>query len=261
MNMNGKVVVITGASGGLGAQIAHDAASRGARPVLVARSIEKLASVKASIEQQWQVSPLLYSLDVGSLDEVKKVFSEITETVSVDVLINNAGYGVFDYFVEADLRDLAGMFQTNVMGLMACTQAVLPQMMKKRRGHIINIASQAGKISTPKSSGYAASKHAVLGFSNGLRMELADSGIHVTTVNPGPIATNFFSIADKSGTYEKNIKKWMLSPEFVSGKIISAIERPVREINLPAWMNMGSTLYQLFPRLVERLGGNAFKQK
>ncbi|MDN4074661.1 MULTISPECIES: SDR family NAD(P)-dependent oxidoreductase [Fictibacillus] len=259
--LKGKTVVITGASGGLGAQLAHDAASLGAQLVLVSRNMEKLAAVKNNLKETFNVDALIYTLDVGNIEEVKAVFEEIIRTVSVDVLINNAGYGIFDYFVDADLNDLSGMLQTNVVGLMACTQSVLPQMIERRSGHIINIASQAGKISTPKSSGYAASKHAVLGFSNGLRMELADSGIQVTTVNPGPIETNFFSIADKSGTYEKNVKRWMLSPEYVSNRIISAIGRPVREINLPRWMNAGSTLYQLFPRLVEKLGGNAFKQK
>ncbi|WP_062235169.1 SDR family NAD(P)-dependent oxidoreductase [Fictibacillus sp. FJAT-27399] len=259
--LKGKTVVITGASGGLGARIAFDAASLGAKPVLIARSLDKLVNVKKDLKEHFEVEALIYSLDVSNAEEVKAVFAEITRTVSVDVLINNAGFGIFDYFIDADLNDLSCMLQTNVVGLMACTQAVLPQMLERRSGHIINIASQAGKISTPKSTGYAASKHAVLGFSNGLRMELADSGIWVTAVNPGPIETNFFSIADKSGSYEKNIKKWMLSPEYVSRKIISAIGRPVREINLPLWMNAGSTLYQLFPRLVEKLGGNAFKQK
>ncbi|WHY70349.1 SDR family NAD(P)-dependent oxidoreductase [Fictibacillus enclensis] len=256
-----KVIVITGASGGLGAQVALDAARMGAHLVLIARNKEKLEHIKEKIKAEGNREPVIHQLDVGITEDVSRVFHEITSDLQIDVLINNAGFGIFDYFVDADLKDLSGMMQTNVIGLMACTQAVLPQMISRGSGHIINIASQAGKISTPKSSGYAASKHAVLGFSNGLRMEIAESGIHVTTVNPGPIETNFFSIADKSGSYEGNIKKWMLSPEYVSKKILSAVGRPVREINLPGWMNAGSKLYQMFPRLVEKLAGNAFKQK
>lgn len=83
------------------------------------------------------------------------------------------------------------MFDVNVLGLIACTQQVLPSMLATKGGHIINIASQAGKIATPKSSTYSATKHAVLGYSNSLRMEVAPQGVYITTVNPGPIETNF----------------------------------------------------------------------
>ena len=99
-------------------------------------------------------------------------------------------------------------------------------MLKENKGHIINIASQAGKLATPKSSGYSASKHAVLGFTNSLRMELAKTDIYVTAVNPGPIQTNFFSIADQSGNYEKSAEK-----------TVNIIGKPKREVNLPKWMN------------------------
>lgn len=187
-----KVIVITGASGGLGAQVALDAARMGAHLVLIARNKEKLEHIKEKIKAEGNREPVIHQLDVGITEDVSRVFHEITSDLQIDVLINNAGFGIFDYFVDADLKDLSGMMQTNVIGLMACTQAVPPQMISRGSGHIINIASQAGKISTPKSSGYAASKYAVLGFSNGLRMEIAESGIHVTTVNPGPIETNFF---------------------------------------------------------------------
>jgi short-subunit dehydrogenase len=168
---------------------------------------------------------------------------------------------VFEEFKDASWSNVEGMFQTNVLGLMACTQEVLPIMMRNGCGHIINIASQAGKVSTAKSTVYAATKHAVLGFTNGLRMEVGDHGIAVTAVNPGPIATDFFSIADSSGSYVKNVAKYMLKPEAVSAEIIKAIHRPVREINLPKWMGFGSRMYQLMPSVVELLGGKAFKQK
>jgi short-subunit dehydrogenase len=134
-------------------------------------------------------------------------------------------------------------------------------MRARKSGHIINIASQAGKIATPKSSVYSATKHAVLGYTNSLRMELADSNVYVTAVNPGPIATNFFNIADEKGTYVKNVKKFMLQPEYVAKKVVDAMLTRTREINLPRWMNMGSVIFTLFPRLFERLGKKAFNQK
>ena len=111
--------------------------------------------------------------------------------------MNNAGFGAFREAHEASMDEIKGMFDVNVVGLMACTSIVLPKMRERRFGHIINIASQAGKIATPKSSVLSATKHAVLGYTNSLRMELADFNVQVTSVNPGPIATNFLTLLMK----------------------------------------------------------------
>lgn len=100
-----------------------------------------------------------------------------------------------------------------------------------------------------------------LAITNSLRMELANSNVFVTAVNPGPIETNFFNIADEKGTYVKNVRKFLLKPEYVALKVVDAMLKPVREINLPGWMNAGSIVYALFPRLFERLGKRAFNQK
>lgn len=257
-----KNVVVTGASSGIGAEMARLVASKGWTPILVARSVDKLEHLQNEIKHDYKVEVFNYKLDVQNLVEVEEVFNKIEAEVGpIDVLINNAGYGIFDYFLEAEMDDIKGMFDTNVVGLMACTKAVLPEMIERKSGHIINVASQAAKLATVKGSVYAATKHAVLGFTNSLRMEVKDYGIHVTTVNPGPIQTNFFKVADKSGQYEKNIAKWLLNPEVVAQKIVRTIEKPVREVNIPGWMEAGSKLYQLAPALVEKLGKKAFSQK
>jgi uncharacterized protein len=260
--INNKNVIITGASGGIGEKMALRVAESGGNLALIARSAERLEVLKQKISQQFQVKVEIYRLDVSEFEKIPKVFSNILEEFqSIDVLINNAGYGVFDEAHEARFEDIKGMFDVNVLGLVACTQQVLPHMRERRSGHIVNIASQAGKLATPKSSAYAASKHAVLGFTNSLRMEASQSGVYVTSVNPGPIATNFFSIADKSGSYVKNVEKFMLDPERVAVKVIAALFTRTREVNLPHWMNFGSAIYQLAPRIVERLGRNAFYKK
>ena len=134
-------------------------------------------------------------------------------------------------------------------------------MIERNTGHIINIASQAGKLATPKSSGYAATKHAVLGFTNSLRMELAKTNIFISAVNPGPIETNFFNTADKSGNYVKSVKKFMLKSDYVAEKIIQLMIHPKRELNLPRWMNLGSVLYNLFPSISEKLTGRLLDKK
>lgn len=257
-----KNIVITGASGGIGAEIARLCAERGANLVLLARRIDRLQQLQSELQQKYHVKVDVFQLDVSDTDKVKEVFSRIFEAIDpIDILVNNAGFGIFRAAHEVTIDQIKGMFDVNVVGLMACTSMCLQKMCERRSGHIINIASQAGKIATPKSSVYSASKHAVLGYTNALRMELADFNIQVTAVNPGPIATNFFTIADEKGTYVKNVQRVMLKPEYVAQKIVDSMLTKTREINLPRWMNMGSIVYVLFPRLFERIGKRAFNQK
>lgn len=258
----GKNVLITGASGGIGAEMAYLCAESGARLILMARSLDKLEKLKHDLESRYGVEVLIYQLDVSDTNAIEMVFSQVLQALGhVDVLVNNAGYGIFRHAHESTIDEIKGMFEVNVVGLMAATNMVLPKMRERRFGHIINVASQAGKMATPKSSVYSATKHAVLGYSNSLRMELADLGVYVTTVNPGPIATNFFNVADEKGTYLQNIQRWVLKPEYVAQQVVQRMLTKTREINLPRWMNAASIFYTLFPRVVERVGKRAFNQK
>jgi short-subunit dehydrogenase len=262
LKLAGKHIVITGASAGVGEKIAYEVAKRGATPILLARSEEKLKEIASDIRSNYQVPCYYYRLDVSDLTAVESVFTHLFhELKTVDVLVNNAGFGVFRNVEDIDLAEMKKMFEVNVFGLIACSKIALSHMAKRKTGHIINIASQAGKIATPKSSVYAATKHAVLGFTNSLRMEAAQSGVYVTAVNPGPMKTNFFDIADTSGNYVKNVERYMLDAEEVARRVVDIMLTPTREVNLPRWMNIGSKLYQLFPTFVEKVGGKAFYQK
>jgi short-subunit dehydrogenase len=265
-NLNNRIqgcyVAITGASSGIGEKIAIECAKQGAHLILLARRKELLAQLAERIKNDYGVSSHYYSLDVQDLDSIQQVFSMIEKEIGhIDILVNNAGFGIFNNVLDSSLDEMKNMFEVNVYGLVASTKMVLPAMMKRRKGHIINIASQAGKIATPKSSLYSASKHAVLGFTNSLRMEVKASNIYVTAVNPGPIKTDFFTIADKQGDYVKNVERWMLDPNKVARIIVASMLTPRREINLPGWMNAGSTLYQVMPRLFERIAGKALLKK
>lgn len=261
-NLNQKIIVITGASSGIGLMLALDVAKKGATPILLARSTEKLKQAKADILRKTGIEAAYFTVDVSDSKLVAEIFTRILEKyLKVDVLINNAGYAIFDSFLDAKAVDIKGMFAVNVFGLIACTKAVLPGMIERNEGHIINIASQAGKLATPKSSVYAATKHAVLAITNSTRMELIDTNLVISAVNPGPIKTPFFDRADATGTYLKKVEKFMMEPGFVSAKIIQLIERPRREINLPGWMGLGTTFYQLFPGLFEKLAGKKLNQK
>lgn len=260
--LSDEIVVVTGASGGIGRYVAEEVASQGAVPVLLARRGEKLESLSRYIYETYGIFAPFYVLDVADQENISVVFQQISRDVGdVTVLVNNAGFAVFDLAVDAEMADVNSMFEVNVTGAIACTKEVLPKMKRKRKGHIIFISSLAGKVSTPKASVYSATKHAVLGFANGLRMELADSPLNVSVVNPGPVKTDFFAVADASGEYEKNVEKVMLDPEAVSAKIAGLIHKPKRELNLPAWMGAVSKLYQLFPASVEKLAGGRMNRK
>jgi short-subunit dehydrogenase len=260
--IQGCFVAITGASSGIGEKIAIECAKQGAHLILLARREERLAQLAEKIKNDYGVSSHYYPLDVQNLDSIQHVFTTIQKEIGqIDVLVNNAGFGIFNNVQDATMDEMKNMFEVNVYGLVACTKMVLPAMIERKKGHIINIASQAGKISTPKSSLYSATKHAVLGFTNSLRMEVKNSNIYVTSVNPGPIKTDFFTIADKQGNYVKNVERWMLDPNKVARKIVHSMFTPKREINLPGWMNAGSTIYQVMPKLFERMAGKAFLKK
>ncbi|MEK8127767.1 SDR family oxidoreductase [Paenibacillus filicis] len=253
-----KVVVITGASSGIGALMAQMLAEQGAVPVLAARSEARLAEVAGRIQRPHGT----FVLDVTSSDQVESVTSQILQQYGrIDVLINNAGYGVFDKLTDAPLSEFEDMMNVNYLGTVRCIKAVLPHMLERRSGHIVNIASMAGKVGSAKSTGYSATKHAVLGLTNSLRQELIGTGVAVTAVNPGPIDTPFFDRADPTGNYVNNVRWFMLKPEEVAAKVLRAIERRTPEVNLPFTAAAGVKLFQLFPRLFDTVGSRILNKK
>ncbi|KIL35614.1 oxidoreductase [Gordoniibacillus kamchatkensis] len=258
MEVTGKIALITGASSGIGAQMAHQLAKRGATVILTARSEEKLRGVAASLPGQHAVR----RLDVTDSAQVESVLSGVIGDFGrIDILINNAGYGVFDRFVDAPLAEYERMMDVNYFGTVRCTKAVLPHMLALRSGHIVNIASLAGKFGSAKSAGYSATKHAVLGFTNSLRQELAGTGVKLTAINPGPIDTPFFDIADPGGHYVKNVSWLMLKPDKVAAAVIRAIERETPEVVLPRYASSAIKLAQLFPRTFDRIALRTLNKK
>ncbi|PAV29594.1 oxidoreductase [Virgibacillus profundi] len=257
-----KNIIITGASSGIGERIAWHIAENGGVPIMLARSIDKLEKQQKLMEKELNAKSFAYKVNLQNSSEIDSVIEGILlKHEKIDGLINNAGTGMFAYVNDMAWPDVEGMFQLNVLALMRTTKLMLPHFLDNEEAHIINIASQAGKISTPKTAAYAATKHAVLGFTNALRLEIKQEKIHVTTVNLGPVRTNFFKEADPNGTYQKNVDRYMLDPDMVAAKIVQHLFTNKREINLPYWMELGSKLYHLFPQLMERLLKKQFDQK
>lgn len=258
MLLKDKIVVITGASSGIGAITAQMLSKRGAIPILLARSEDKLKETAAGIPGVFG----LFTCDVTDEEQVSRVFSEILRGYGrIDILLNNAGYGKFASFTEMESHEFDDMMDVNYMGIVRCTKAVVPHMLERGSGQIVNIASMAGKIGTARAVAYTATKHAVLGFTNALRQELRKSGIIVSAVNPGPIATDFFKTADPTGNYEKSVARMMMTPEHVSSKIVKMMEKGKEETDLPGFAALGIRLYGLFPRLADKLTYNAMNRK
>ncbi|MFS0672742.1 SDR family NAD(P)-dependent oxidoreductase [Ornithinibacillus sp. 179-J 7C1 HS] len=259
---HGKRIVITGASSGIGEMLVKKIAANGGTPIMIARSLDKLRQLQDQIKEEHNIKAYYYRADLTKIEEMDEVVSIVLkEHETIHALINNAGVGVFQYIDETKWADIEIMFQLNVLSLIRMTKLFLPHFIHHNSGHIINIASQAGKISTPKSAVYASTKHAVIGFTNALRQETAKDNIAVTSVNLGPVRTNFFSLADPDGNYQKSVDRYMLDPEKVATKIVEHVFTQKREINMPLWMDLGSRLYQVFPGIMEKVLKKQFNKK
>ena len=188
-----KVVWITGASSGIGEALAKRFSQCGSRVVLSARNTDELQRVYQLCLEQGAVEQDLLSLQLDVVDyaAIPAAAKQVVDTFGqIDLLINNAGISQRSFFVDTEFDVYRTLLEVNVLGQIAMTQAVVPQMLKQGCGHLAVTSSVAGKVGVPLRSGYCASKHAVMGFFDSLRSELAADGIKVTTIVPGFINTN-----------------------------------------------------------------------
>ena len=186
------LALVTGASMGIGVDIAHVLAKRGHDLVLVARSADKLQQVAAQLQAEHQISAHVLVADLASAAGADQVADEVTKRGwQVDVLVNNAGYGLFGALTETDAADELNMIQLNVVALYRLTKRLLPAMVARKRGYIMNVASTAAFFSGPFMAVYYATKNFVLAFSEGLDEELKGTGVHVSCLCPGPTKSEF----------------------------------------------------------------------
>lgn len=257
-----KVVWVTGASSGIGEELTYQLAKKGATLIISARRKDKLDAIKAECVRLYQANIIVFPLDISSMDDIKQSVTYLSKKLDkIDVLINSAGFGHTGYFLDYAIEDAERMFQVNVLGLMYLSQLVAKEMLPHQSGQIINIGSIAGKVATPKSTVYAASKFAVIGFSNALRLELKEHNITVTTINPGPVATPFFDSFDPDGEYVARIKPFVLDVKEVASQTIKSIGTNKREVNLPILLDVAHRAYTLFPTLGDFLTRTIFNKK
>ncbi|KAA3617344.1 MAG: SDR family NAD(P)-dependent oxidoreductase [Calditrichaeota bacterium] len=190
--LKNKNVLITGASAGIGEACAFAFAKEGCNLIVIARRENRLKSLKQKIEKEFNVDVQIIVLDVSDKDEV---FSQLKETVSVDILINNAGLALgTDKVHQANPDHHEIMINTNVNGLLNVTRAIVPRMVENGSGDIINISSIAGHEVYPGGAVYCATKHAVDALTKGLRMDLIDTPLRVSSISPGAVNTEFSTV-------------------------------------------------------------------
>ena len=248
-------ILITGASGGIAQAMV---------PLLTDDFLILLGRDAQKIEELYASHPKksIYEIDISKAADLAALVEKIYQDYGkIDVLVNNAGYAIYDDFENFSEEQVRAMFDVNLFALMAFCRLVGKEMKAAKAGHIINIVSMSGKIASAKSSIYSATKFAALGFSNTIRLELAPYNVAVTTVNPGPVATGFFDLADPDGTYQKSVQAFMISPEKVVSKIVQAMGTKKREINLPWILEATNKFYTLFPNLADFLARKVFNFK
>ncbi|HTK94778.1 MAG TPA: SDR family NAD(P)-dependent oxidoreductase [Terriglobales bacterium] len=254
MRINGKAVVITGASMGIGEALARIFVDHGAQVLMASRDVSRVEEARGRIGRF--ENTMAARCDVQKRDDVVRLRDLALKSYGkIDVWINNAGYGVNDSVENMDMAVVRDMFETNLFGALAGMQAVIPVMKKQGSGTIINLSSVAGYIAVPYMGAYCATKHALNAFSHAARVELTGTGVNVLNVCPGYIKTNFaanmkrgtdryrYGGADRQGG----------TAEQVAEAVLKAYMKGKREVVVPASNQLAIRLYQHSPGVIERV--------
>lgn len=238
VSLKDKVVLITGASSGFGREAAFLFAAEGAKVVLAARRIDRLQALADAI-QNTGGEALVVPVDVTNRAEIDWMVQTVLELYDrVDILFNNAGFGRLAWLEDMDPEpDIDMQIQVNLLGCIHVARAVLPSMIKRRSGHIINMSSIAGWLAVPTYTVYAASKFGVRGFTEALRREVAPFNIHVSGIYPGPARTEF-------GLHTRGVRKKArsrlsrliyVSTDAIARRVVRLARHPRRSVIIPAW--------------------------
>lgn len=242
----GKVCVVTGASSGIGEATVRALARAEATVVLAARREDLLARCAEEIGERatWM------RCDVTSQEDLQALRDHVADTHGrCDVLVNNAGVPGGGRFADLSIERIRLVTETNLVSVMACTKLFLPMLLESK-GHVVNVASLAGRYALPGASVYTAAKHGVVAFSESLYHELAPRGVVVTAVNPGLVATEGFFPADSPLWHDRVARPFIMEPERVAEAIVDVIRRRKGpEVSVPRWLAAPQAARVLAPPL------------
>jgi short-subunit dehydrogenase len=253
MDLHGSSVIVTGASSGIGQCLAVKLARRGARVALAARSTNLLDETRRQIADAGGHA-ITVTCDVAVADDCRRLVDETVAAFGgVDILVNNAGISLLKRFDQvADLEAYERLMQVNYFGAVTCTHLALPHIVRSR-GLIVAISSLTGKVGVPTRSAYAATKHAMQGFFDSLRIELLETGVDVLVVSPGFVATAIRDRARGATPGSSAHRRGVMELEPCVDKIVRAIERRQRELIVPRKASFILWMKLLAPSLLDRI--------
>jgi short-subunit dehydrogenase len=245
----GLTALVTGASSGIGRQLALRLAKEGARVALVARRESELEAVAEKI-RAGSGEALVLPCDVTDLSQVNEAARMALETFgSIAMLVNNAGYGGQRKFLDWDIADMEAMMRVNYFGTVYFTNALLPQMVERNRGWLVFISSVSGRIASPEKSVYAATKFAMTGFAEALSLEMENTGVNLLTAYPGTVDTAFHT-EQMLEDMPKKVRGSMATSEGVVESIFQALAKGKREVTHPSGIAAGYVVKALAPEFL-----------
>ncbi len=255
MNLQNKTAWITGASSGIGEALAYALSAQGVRLILSARRLEELERVRRHCTNP--ATHITLPLDLAAFDAEAVTQQALAEVGAIDLLIHSGGVSQRSTVAETSMTVQRRIMEINYFGAVALTHALLPGMIARHSGHIVVISSLSGKISTPRRSAYAASKHALHGFFDALRAEVYQDGLRVTIVCPGYTKTNLslHALTGEGGAHgqmDPTQAKGM-TPETLATRICQAIERDEEEVLVGGKEVLAVYLKRLWPGLYNRM--------
>lgn len=252
--IDGKIVIVTGASSGIGEATAREFARAGATTVLAARRLERLERLAKEIHKMGG-SALPVRTDLTDLAQITDLVQKTLSTYGrIDVLANIAGWGNYDWLEELSAEDLRNYYEVNVIGMAQLIQQVIPIMKTQRSGYILNMSSYASEIGTPPLNVYASTKYAVKGLNDALRRELLPWGITVIRIHPSAVSGTEFNqkAGRKSGSIKyRSIPIGRVSREAIAQKIVQLVEHPRRALYYSRVYDIPVILNQLFPEILD----------
>ena len=265
MKLNNKIVIITGASSGIGKSLAHEFARRGANLVLAARQYVTLCELAQELQDKYQIKALAVQCDVTVENDCAHLVNQAKLTFGkIDILINNAGISMRALFKDVDVQVLKALMDVNFWGMVYCTKYALPEIIQTQ-GSIVGVSSIAGYKGLPGRTGYSASKFAMNGFLDSLRVENLKTGVHVMTACPGFTASNIRNTAlNKDGNQQGESslhEEKMMTSEEVAKIIADGVEKRERTLIMTGQGKLTILLSKIIPAILDKLVYNVFAKE